>query len=111
MAVQQSFRVEPVETDISEVTRMTKEPPVRDRAGRQEERNADEARPECVPWTGGPTRQGCSGGGAAVVGGAGCGVVVGDGAVGFGAGACWKPSPLLVVVDVAAGETPDDEVE
>jgi hypothetical protein len=89
------------------------EPAVRDRAGGDVQRDADEARAGCVSKTGRCARQGCSGGGSGgggVVGGGGAGAVGGGGSgVGFGFGFdgfTWNPPPPLLVVVVCWGETP-----
>jgi len=104
--VEQRLRVALVEVDVAKPSR-TKQAPVRDRAGRHEQWDADETRPDCVSRPGRAARQGCSGGAGAVGGGAGvvgggAGVVGGGGAGFAGFGATWNPSPLVGVVVVEA---------
>src|SRR5262249_62210383 len=96
--VQEHLRVAAVEADVAEVVRVAKETTVRNRTGSNEERRADETRPECVSRAGSAARQGgggCAGGGAGAVGG-GAGVVGGGAGAGVGGfGATWKPSRPL----------------
>jgi len=99
--VQEHLRVAAVEADVAEMVGVTKEPPVGNRAGGDEERRTDETRADRVSRAGQASRQGDGGGvggGAGAVGG-GAGVVGGGAGTGFeGFGATWKPSPLLVAV-------------